>query len=321
VTSAVVTDATNGPFVVSSPLPNSLSLSGTLSVTGATILTALATLANGLSLTEISTPSAPSAGSLLAYSKSGDKVATLNSAGAEQILGMGIPGATFVTIKNNSGTPNSKADITVAGIATLVNNSTGLTQFVNAPNSGAALTCNLLTTGANGIDTGGVTNSAPVYFYGIYNQITATWATLGSVTSPTAGGPSLPAGYTHQVFLGEMMVDGSSHLRPTYQAGRRVTYTTPPSITPGTVTYANFFPATSEAALVQGSTATIANDTWSVTDMNGNTIFNMGSLPSGSGEAITNIVTVPNTGGTTFTAGGTGSSFTAYGWITRANVT
>jgi hypothetical protein len=117
-----------------------------------------------------------------------------------------------------------------------------------------------------------------------------------------------------------MMNDSNSHLRPSYQTGKRVTYSTLPAIS-GTVTYANFFPAFSEAALVQGSTATIANDTWSVTDMNGNTVFNMGSLPSGSGEAITNIVTVPNTGGTKFGTGGAGSSFTAYGWIERANVT
>jgi hypothetical protein len=284
-------------------------------------VTGLATLSNGASLTEISTPSSPSAGSLLLYSKTGDKVATLNSAGAEQILGLGLSSATFVTIKNNSGTPNTKADITVAGIATLVN-SAGIAQYIAAPNSGAALTCNLGTTGANGIDTGSVNATAPVYFYGIYNLATATWATLASVTGPTAGGPSLPSGYTFSVFLGEMLVDGSSHLRPTYQAGKRVTYTTPPSITPSaTVTYSGFFPSTSESALVTGTTSTVSNDTWAIADMSGNTIMSQGALPAGSGENITSTVTVPNTGGTTFSATGTGSSFTAYGWITRANVT
>jgi hypothetical protein len=57
-----------------------------------------------------------------------------------------------------------------------------------------------------------------------------------------------------------------------------------------------------------------------VSDMNGTNVGSQRSLPLGSGEAITALVTVANTGGTTFSAGA-GSSFTAYGWIERANVT
>jgi hypothetical protein len=117
-----------------------------------------------------------------------------------------------------------------------------------------------------------------------------------------------------------MMNDSNPHLRPSYQTGKRVTYTTPPAIS-GTVTYASWFPAYSEAALVTGDLQTIAGSTWAIADMNGNTIGAQGSLPSGDGDHVLSLVSVPNTGGSTFSATGTNSIFTAYGWIERANVT
>jgi hypothetical protein len=268
-------------------------------------------------LAEISTPSPPASGNLRVYSKANDHLAVQGSGGIERLIGVGLPGANVVTITNNAGTPNTKADVTVSGLAILVN-ANGQVAFVNAP---GLITVNLATTGAGGMDTGTQPTTAAVYFYGIYNASTATWSVIGSATSPSGGGSSnLPSGYTFTVYLGSMMNDSNPHLRPTYQTGKRVTYTTPPAIS-GTVTYANFFPAYSEAALLTATTSTIANDTWSVTDMNGNTVASQGALPSGSGEAILSTVTVPNTGGTTFGTGGTGSSFTAYGWIERANVT
>jgi hypothetical protein len=270
-----------------------------------------------MDLTEILTPSAPASSTLRMYSKSSDQLAVQGSSGIERIIGVGLPGANVVTITQNAGTPNTKADVTVSGLAILVN-ANGQVAFVNAP---GLITVNLGATGAAGMDTGSQPTTAPVYFYGIYNASTATWSVIGSATSPSGGGSSnLPSGYTFTVYLGSMMNDSNPHLRPSYQTGKRVTYSTLPAIS-GTVTYANFFPAFSEAALVQSSTATVTNDTWLVTDMNGATVFNMGSLPASSGEAITNVVAVANTGGTTFGTSGTGSSFKAYGWIERANVT
>jgi hypothetical protein len=225
--------------------------------------------------------------------------------------------AQFVKIANNSGTPNTKADITISGQVICVNSS-GLGVFFSAPGT---ITCNLATTGLNALDTGSVTNGAAVYFYGISNG--TLFKTLASVTSPIAGGSaSLPAGYTYQVFLGSMMVDGSGNLRPTSQTGKRVKFTSsPPNIGTGTITYANFFPSASEAGLLTADLATIANAMWSVADMDGITIGTQGPLPTGDGDHVLALVPVQNTGGTTFTTSGTNATFTAYGWIERANVT
>jgi hypothetical protein len=89
----------------------------------------------------------------------------------------------------------------------------------------------------------------------------------------------------------------------------------------GTITYATFFPSTAEAAMLTADAATVANDTWTVTDMDGITIGSQGAIPSGSGEHILEMLTVQNTGGANFTTGGTGATFTAYGWLDRVNAT
>jgi hypothetical protein len=45
----------------------------------------------------------------------------------------------------------------------------------------------------------------------------------------------------------------------------------------GTVTYGNFFPAFSEAALVTATASTVAGNTWNVSDMNGTNVGSQGS--------------------------------------------
>jgi hypothetical protein len=303
------------------------SFSTTLGVTGAATFSSTASIAGKLSLTSTDSMAmangttgqrngSPSAGDTR-YNSTLNIIEYWNGTVWSPAVAYAMPGSTLVTIKNNSGTPNTKADITVSGLAILVNSS-GYAQYVTAPGT---VTCNFATTGANGMDTGGLSASAPVYIYGIYNPSTATWATVGSLTAPPTG-PSLPSGYTFQVHLGEMMVDGSTHLRSTIQTGKRVSITaSPPSIGTGTITYSTFYPATSEAGMLIGDVATVSNNTWSVSDMNGTSIFVVGALPAGSGEHVLNLVTVQNTGGTTFTTAGTGATINAYGWITRANVT
>lgn len=264
-------------------------------------------------LSQISTPSAPSSGTDFLYAKSGDILAYQGSSGIERNIGIGAPYASLVSITNNSGTPNTQANVTVSGSVALVAPSTGFMAYVNAPGT---VTINFATTGANGMDTGSLPTSAPVYIYGIYNPSTSTWAGLGTAISPLSGGPTLPSGYVYQVYLGEMMTDSNPHLRASYQTGKRVTYTSPPSVGTGTITYVSWFPPASEAAIITGTTV-------EVLDMNNNMVTNFGHIASGSGGPIGGFAIVPNTGGTTFSISnlGGGSSANAYGWFSRANVT
>jgi hypothetical protein len=263
-------------------------------------------------LREISTPATPPAsGTLLFYAKSNNALAVQGSGGVEQVLGLALPSASGLSITNNSGTPNTQ--ITAIVGQAVVTNSSGLGIFY----SGGTLTINLATTGANGLDTGSIAASTFYHVFIIYNG-----TTFAGLASTSATSPSLPSGYTYSMRIGTMQTDGSSHLRKTYQTGRRVKFSSSaPTIGTGTITYATFFPSTSEAALIQGITSTVTNDTWSISDMDGIVVAAQGALPSGSGEVVTAIGTVQNSGGTTFTASGTGATFTAYGWLDRVNAT
>jgi hypothetical protein len=73
--------------------------------------------------------------------------------------------------------------------------------------------------------------------------------------------------------------------------------------------------------MLTADAATVANDAWSVSDMDSIVIGTQGAIPSGSGEHVLAMLTVQNTGGASFTTSGTGATFTAYGWIERVNAT
>jgi hypothetical protein len=91
--SLVVTDATNGAFVLSTPLPANGSFSGTLAVTGATTLsntlavTGATTLSTAATLTEIATPTAPAANNVQLYAYTGDFLASQTHGGVQRIYG------------------------------------------------------------------------------------------------------------------------------------------------------------------------------------------------------------------------------------------
>jgi hypothetical protein len=243
--SAVIFDATNGTRLgASQPLPANGVFSGTLSVGGATTLggtlnvAGLPTFQIGTLLTEIETPAAPAAGSLLVYSKPGDVLVTQNSAGVEKILGTPVaaPSAQFLTITNNAAVPNSKADITISG-QIICTNSSNLGIASNNPGN---ITCDLTASGVNGMDTGAMPSYGPVYFYGINNG--TTFATLASIQYPGSGIlPTWPAGYTYSCYLGAMITDGAGALFRTLQTGRDAAYV----IVAGTNTAA--FPANNPA--------------------------------------------------------------------------
>ncbi len=119
---------------------------------------------------------------------------------------------------NNSGTPNTKIDIT-AGYS-LLTTTGGTPKFL----SSVSVTIDLTTTGANGMDTGARPTSGWVYCYIINNG--SVTAGLATATSPTAGLPSpFPGGYSNFAYVGAMRCDGSQNLLRTRQQGRAVGYT------------------------------------------------------------------------------------------------
>lgn len=117
---------------------------------------------------------------------------------------------------NNAGTPSTKIDITAS--QAIMTTTAGATIL----RSSVSVTCDLTTTGANGMDTGSRPTSGWVYVYLIDNG--SAPASLASATSPTAGVPTLPGGYTYSGYVGAMYCDGSQNLLRTRQEGRRSEY-------------------------------------------------------------------------------------------------
>lgn len=131
-------------------------------------------------------------------------------------------------IANNSGTPNTKIDIS-ASRAVMVTTS-GLPVFA----SGVAVTIDLTTTGANGMDTGSRPANGWVYLYLISTGLVT--AGLASATSPTAGTPTMPTGYNYAAYVGAMVLSSSNLLRTRQlgnDAGYVVSGTSPPTIQSG----------------------------------------------------------------------------------------
>jgi hypothetical protein len=245
--------------------------------------------------------------SLAGLMSAADKVKVNN------LSGVYVGNASGVSIKNNAGTPNSKIDC-----------ATGPTMMVDGSGNGsfaasAAATIDLTVSGAAGgncLDTGVFAASQWYHIHQITNGTLIAFLASLSATAPT-----LPAGYTKSIRIGVMRSAAGPVLLQTNQAGRRTKFTSgAPALGTGAITFANFFPPTSESAMLTAQTATVANDTWTVADMDGITIGSQGPVPSGSGEVILALLTVQNTGGASFTVGGTGATFTAYGWFDRVNV-
>lgn len=141
-------------------------------------------------------------------------LAALNSGGGGFQVVSAVPSSAVVaatvgcarglTMTNNTSTPSTKIDIT-AGLTVLVTTG-GAPKFL----SSVAVTIDLTTTGANGMDTGARPTSGYIYCYIISNG--SVTAGLATVTAPSAGGPALPGGYTFQNYVGAMFCDGSQNL-------------------------------------------------------------------------------------------------------------
>lgn len=120
-----------------------------------------------------------------------------------------------LSITNNSGTPNSKADVTADAVT--VETSGGVAYRVTS----VSVTIDCATTGANGLDAGSLANSTWYSVWIIYNPTTNTTAGL---MATSASSPTLPSGYTAQARVGWMRTNGSAQLYRTIQKGRNTQY-------------------------------------------------------------------------------------------------
>lgn len=129
--------------------------------------------------------------------------------------------AQALKVKNNTGTPNTKIDITA--LKAVMVDSSGTSVLASAVSVTIDLTTGTASSTANGMDGHARGTSAWLYLYLINNgSITSGLATL---TSPLSGAPTLPSGYTSSTYVGAMYVDGSGNLMRTLQLGKKSHYT------------------------------------------------------------------------------------------------
>lgn len=126
-----------------------------------------------------------------------------------------LPGASGVTATNNTGTPNTKLDITADFVTTLDSNN--LSRIASA----VAVTIDASVVGANGLDASILGNFLAYYWYFIQKPD----GTVAGLLSASSSAPTLPSGYTSKCYGGEVLTDGSAHFYRTKQFGRDIRYT------------------------------------------------------------------------------------------------
>jgi hypothetical protein len=126
-----------------------------------------------------------------------------------------MAGAQGLVIVNDSGTPNTKIDVT-ADQAVMINPTGNVPIYA----TGISRVINCTTTGADGLDTGALANST---WYNIF-LISNGSSTVG-LASLSATAPTMPSGYIYLVRVGAMRTDGSANFLRTRQSGSRAQYT------------------------------------------------------------------------------------------------
>ncbi len=144
------------------------------------------------------------------------------STGLVVVAGSAIHG---LKMTNNAGTPNTKIDFSFQQ-ACLVN-ATGTPAYLGILSATIDLTTGTVASAANGMDGESRPASGWVYLYAISTG--SGMAGLGTLTSPLAGPPTLPAGYSYYAFVGAMYCDGSSNLLRTRQLGNDTQYVVGPA--------------------------------------------------------------------------------------------
>ena len=136
--------------------------------------------------------------------------------------GSSVAGLSYVNglvVTNDSGTPNTKVDIT--GIAVAMTNLPNM-QVSQPVSVTVDLTTGTSTATANGMDGEARGTSAWIYLYLIGNGVTLSG--LATKTSPLSGLPSFPSGYSYFAYVGAMYVDSSGNLMRTLQKRHRTKY-------------------------------------------------------------------------------------------------
>lgn len=129
-------------------------------------------------------------------------------------MALATTSATGLTLTNNAGTPNTKADIAADSAVLVDTNGFGIRA------SSVSCTVNMATTGANALDTGSQNSSTWYNFY-----IISTGSTTACLASLSATAPTMPSGYVYKMRVGAMYSDASTHFSATLQQGRRTFYT------------------------------------------------------------------------------------------------
>lgn len=121
---------------------------------------------------------------------------------------LGIQKIDTLAIVNNTSTPNSKVDVTIAKIW---NQET------------VSFTIDMAASGANGLDTGAEAASTWYYIWAIYNGAT----TVAGLLSASATAPTLPSGYTYKQLIGAVYNSSGSNFVAFSQRGNKVMYSVP----------------------------------------------------------------------------------------------
>lgn len=132
-------------------------------------------------------------------------------------LGGAISSASGLVVTWNSGTPNTRVDVSATGV--LLANSTGQIRLANF-----STTVNLLASGANGLDTGSAGASTWYYVFVIAGVQTDGTVISAGLFSTSSSSPTLPTGYTIAYRVGSRYTDASTHFYRVLQAGNRAQY-------------------------------------------------------------------------------------------------
>lgn len=124
--------------------------------------------------------------------------------------------------KNNASTPDTFWDLTASGLqlrsttnGAMITRTGAFTQACGIGTAGPAI---------GGRDQAGTfTVSTFVHFYWI-TRADNTLTAICSANDPTAGGPTLPTGYTHWAYDSSVLLDGSGNLLRGYMGGSLFTY-------------------------------------------------------------------------------------------------
>lgn len=186
-----------------------------------------------------------------------------------------------LVIQNNSATPNSKIDVDADAVT--VETDSGVAYRLTSVD----VTIDCSTTGANGLDSGSLGNSAWYAVFIIYNP---TSNTVAGLASTSASSPTMPSGYTAKARLGWIPTNGSAQFFRILQRGRTTQYVVGAS---GTTT------ALRVVASGGGGTYSNSTPTWasvSVSSVVPTTASQIKMLirNADSSTSVSNIVVAPN---------------------------